>query len=310
MSDVAITRRLAAILAADVAGYSAMMGADEAGTIAALRQIWSETFNPAVAARHGRIVKMMGDGALVEFGSVVDAVECAIAVQRAMGERNLAGEPAHRIPHRHQSRRHRHRGRRHFRRWRQRRGPPRRPSAAWRRSRLGRRPRPGQRQGRRHFLRCRGNRAQEHCAAGPCVAMGRRQDRACRRTRNRCGPFPGRRKAIHRRAAVLCHEQRSRAGILRRRPCRGHPDHAVEALRPVGDRPQFELRLQGPRGGRAPGRARARRALRAGGQRPQGRQPHPHHRAADRRRQQARTSGRTASTAASTTSLRCRTRSP
>jgi adenylate cyclase len=91
MSDVAITRRLAAILAADVAGYSAMMGADEAGTIAALRQIWSETFNPAVAARHGRIVKMMGDGALVEFGSVVDAVECAIAVQRAMGERNLAG---------------------------------------------------------------------------------------------------------------------------------------------------------------------------------------------------------------------------
>ena len=94
MSDVAITRRLAAILAADVAGYSAMMGADEAGTIAALRQIWSETFNPAVAARHGRIVKMMGDGALVEFGSVVDAVECAIAIQRAMGERNLARRPA------------------------------------------------------------------------------------------------------------------------------------------------------------------------------------------------------------------------
>ena len=84
MTEQQITRRLAAILAADVVGYSRMMGADEAGTVAALRQIWSETFNPAVAARHGRIVKMMGDGALVEFGSVVDAVECAVAVQRAM----------------------------------------------------------------------------------------------------------------------------------------------------------------------------------------------------------------------------------
>ena len=92
MTEQQITRRLAAILAADVAGYSRMMGGDEAGTVAALRQIWSETFNPAVAARHGRIVKMMGDGALVEFGSVVDAVECAVAIQRAMGERNRTAE--------------------------------------------------------------------------------------------------------------------------------------------------------------------------------------------------------------------------
>jgi adenylate cyclase len=90
MTEHQITRRLAAILAADVAGYSSMMEADEDGTIAALRQIWSETFNPAVAARHGRVVKMMGDGALVEFGSVVDAVECALAIQRAMAERNQA----------------------------------------------------------------------------------------------------------------------------------------------------------------------------------------------------------------------------
>jgi adenylate cyclase len=87
-----IVRRLAAILAADVAGYSRMMGADEVGTVAALRQIWTETFNPAVAARRGRIVKMMGDGALVEFGSVIDAVECAVAIQRAMAERNRAAE--------------------------------------------------------------------------------------------------------------------------------------------------------------------------------------------------------------------------
>ena len=94
MNEGAVQRRLAAILAADVVGYGRMIGADEAGTISALRQIWSETFNPVVAMRHGRIVKMMGDGALVEFGSVVDAVECAIAIQRAMAARNLAaGRP-------------------------------------------------------------------------------------------------------------------------------------------------------------------------------------------------------------------------
>jgi adenylate cyclase len=90
MTEQQITRRLAAILAADIVGYSSMVVDDEGGTIAALRQIWIETFNPAVAARHGRIVKMMGDGALVEFGSVVNAVECAVAIQRAMGERNSA----------------------------------------------------------------------------------------------------------------------------------------------------------------------------------------------------------------------------
>jgi adenylate cyclase len=93
MTEQQITRRLAAILAADVVGYSRMMGVDEAGTVAALRQMWSETFNPAVAARHGRVVKTMGDGALVEFGSAVDAVECAIALQRTLAERNATTEP-------------------------------------------------------------------------------------------------------------------------------------------------------------------------------------------------------------------------
>jgi adenylate cyclase len=92
MTEPRIARRLAAILAADVAGYSRMMSADEGGTVVALSQVWRETFNPAVAALRGRIVKMMGDGALVEFGSVVDAVECAVAVQRAMAERNLAAD--------------------------------------------------------------------------------------------------------------------------------------------------------------------------------------------------------------------------
>jgi adenylate cyclase len=92
MVEEQITRRLAAILAADVAGYSRMMETGEASTIAAMRRIWDEAFKPAVAARHGRIVKTMGDGALVEFGSVVDAVECAVAIQRAMSNRNLASE--------------------------------------------------------------------------------------------------------------------------------------------------------------------------------------------------------------------------
>ena len=88
MAGADVTRRLAAVLAADVVGYSKMMGVDEAGTLAALRDIWSEHFNPAIAEHNGRIAKMMGDGALAEFASVVDAVSCAIAFQRRMAERN------------------------------------------------------------------------------------------------------------------------------------------------------------------------------------------------------------------------------
>ena len=76
-------RKLAAILAADVVGYSRLMAADEAATLAALQRHRSETFEPETAKRGGRIVKLMGDGALVEFPSVVDAVEAALAVQQA-----------------------------------------------------------------------------------------------------------------------------------------------------------------------------------------------------------------------------------
>ncbi len=83
MSAEKATRRLAAILMADVSGYSALMGADEAGTLAALKHHRETVFDPAVAAHNGRIVKLMGDGVLVEFASVVDAVNCALAVQRA-----------------------------------------------------------------------------------------------------------------------------------------------------------------------------------------------------------------------------------
>ncbi|WP_102225761.1 adenylate/guanylate cyclase domain-containing protein [Acidimangrovimonas sediminis] len=81
MAENANIRRLAAILAADVVGYSTMMGRDEAGTLAALRQHRVEVFDPAVATHRGRVFKLMGDGALVEFPSVVDAVSCAIEIQ-------------------------------------------------------------------------------------------------------------------------------------------------------------------------------------------------------------------------------------
>ncbi len=81
-------RRLAAIMAADVVGYSRLMGEDEAGTLAALKAHRQELIDPEIAAHSGRIVKLMGDGTLVEFASVVDAVECAVAIQRGMGGRH------------------------------------------------------------------------------------------------------------------------------------------------------------------------------------------------------------------------------
>src|SRR5271169_2988298 len=82
------TRRLAAILAADVAGYSRLMGADEEGTLERLKALRRELLDPKIAEHKGRIVKTTGDGLLVEFASVVDAVRCAVEVQQAMPERN------------------------------------------------------------------------------------------------------------------------------------------------------------------------------------------------------------------------------
>src|ERR1700751_3670901 len=83
MAEERVNRKLAAILAADVVGYSRLMGVDEEGTLAALKQHRQVVFDPAVAAHNGRVVKLIGDGTIVEFGSVVDAVHCALAVQRA-----------------------------------------------------------------------------------------------------------------------------------------------------------------------------------------------------------------------------------
>src|ERR1035437_577297 len=86
------TRKLAAILASDVVGYSRLAGADEDRILARLRALRSDLIDPTIAVHNGRVVKRTGDGSIVEFRSVVDAVRCAIEVQNAMVERN-AGVP-------------------------------------------------------------------------------------------------------------------------------------------------------------------------------------------------------------------------
>jgi adenylate cyclase len=87
-SETSVDRRLAAILAADVVGYSRLMGVDEVGTLGALKAIRRELADPAIASHHGRIVKTTGDGILIEFPSVVDAVACAVAILHGMVARN------------------------------------------------------------------------------------------------------------------------------------------------------------------------------------------------------------------------------
>ena len=94
---MAETRKLAAILAADVVGYSKLAGSDEDRTLARLRGLRSDLIDPAIAAHHGRVVKRTGDGVLIEFRSVVDAVRCGIEVQNSMVERNAGLPPERRI---------------------------------------------------------------------------------------------------------------------------------------------------------------------------------------------------------------------
>jgi adenylate cyclase len=97
VAEKPVQRRLVAILAADVAGYSRLTGADEVGTLARVRALRHELINPSIATGRGRVVKTMGDGILIEFPSAVDAVRCAIDVQRAMIQRNAGLVPEQRI---------------------------------------------------------------------------------------------------------------------------------------------------------------------------------------------------------------------
>ena len=82
MEAVQVERRLAAILAVDIVGYSRLVEEDEAATLAAIRQLRAEVIDPLLVKHHGRVVKLMGDGTLAEFSSVVDAVTCAVAAQK------------------------------------------------------------------------------------------------------------------------------------------------------------------------------------------------------------------------------------
>src|ERR1700747_269465 len=91
------TRKLAAILAADVVGFSRLTGTDEDRTLARLRALWSDLIAPTIAVHNGRVVKRTGDGSIIEFRSAVDAVRCAIEVQNGMVERNAGLPPERRI---------------------------------------------------------------------------------------------------------------------------------------------------------------------------------------------------------------------
>src|SRR5277367_3589557 len=91
------TRKIAAILVSDVVGYSRLAGADEDRTLSRLRGLRSDLIDPAIDAHHGRVVKRTGDGSIVEFRSVVDAVRCGIEVQNGMAERNAGLPPERRI---------------------------------------------------------------------------------------------------------------------------------------------------------------------------------------------------------------------
>ena len=93
MAEERVQRRLAAILAADVVGYSRLMELDEAGTLAALKARRAEILQPLVAKHHGRDRQVMGDGVLVEFASAVDAVDCAVAAAAGNGGRRIGAWP-------------------------------------------------------------------------------------------------------------------------------------------------------------------------------------------------------------------------
>ena len=297
MVEDRVDRRLAAILAGDIAGYSRLMGVDEEGTLRQLKAHRKELVDPKITEHRGRIVKTTGDGMLVEFASVVDAVRCAVEIQRGMAERNAerAGGQAHRVPHRHQCRRHHHRRQRYLRRRRQRRG------AAG-----------GARRARRHLVSRNvheqvrdklsfgfedmGEQTVKNIARPIGVHRVSLAERP-HRSRQAAAAAPKSelcefRAALDRRPAVRQHERRPRAGIFRRRHFRRHHHRAVEAALVLRHRAQFVLHLQGQGGRREARRARTRRALRPRGQRAQGRQPRAHHRPADRRRDRRPSLGR------------------
>ena len=310
MAEERLQRRLAAILSADVVGYSRLMGLDEAGTLSRLNALRRELIDPAIAAHSGRIVKLMGDGALVEFASAVDAVTCAIEIQRQLRERDAGGSEANPIqfriginvgdiiiegedilgdgvniaariesiaeP-----------------------GGISISEDAWR--------------------QVHGKVAANFVDAGEQslknIARPVRVYRLDLSSEGRFGVGSAAtgcadaRQAFHRRPRLQQYEWRPRAGVFFRRHQRGHHHRSLEGVGAVRDRAQLELHLQGQAGRREAGRPRPRRALRAGGQRAQGGQSGPRDRPAHRRCERQRISGPTASIATSPISSPCRTNS-
>ena len=124
MDEIPAERRLVAILAADIVGYSRLIEEDEAATLTAIRTLRHEALDPLLAQHHGRIVKLTGDGAIVEFGSVVDAVNTAVAIQQETAARQseVPPEASYYLPAGRQYRRRGGGGGRPFRRRRQHRG--------------------------------------------------------------------------------------------------------------------------------------------------------------------------------------------
>ncbi len=290
MNQPTVERRLAAILAADMVGYSRLMEADETGTLARLKTHRLELIDPAIAKNKGRLIKTAGDGMLVEFSSVADAVACAVEIQRRMAGRNSDAAPGREI-----------------------------------RFRIG--INLGDVISEDDDIFGDGvnvaARLQELAEPGGICVSGAIRDQAgdrlgvafedlgeqsvknldaadsrvprlSRRARYSCpggacqGRAPedtggrGHGQAVDRGAAVRQHERRSRAGVLRRRPDRGHHHRALALSRPVRDLAQLGLRVQEPRGPDPGGGGGVRRAVRGRGQRAQGGQPRARHRAADR----------------------------
>jgi class 3 adenylate cyclase len=279
MGEHFMERRLAAILAADVVGYSKLVQADEAATLRRMKAIWAEVFETNITGHRGRIFKIMGDGALAEFASVVDAVECAVAIQNALRARNAkAGDE---------------------------------PPIDFRIGiNLGDIVIDGD-----DVLGDGVNVAARLEAAAPSGGV-LTSDHVHSQVRGKVGVTFIDAGEVHlknidgplrvwrwegedapAKAAAGTRERLSIAVLPFNNMSadpeqRGHHHRVVEDSLVPGDRAQLDLHLQGPGGGREARGPGTGRALRAGGQRAQGRQPHPGHRPVDRRGDRAACLGR------------------
>ena len=281
MADERAKRRLAAIAVADVVGYSRLMETDEAGTLAVLKERRKTILEPMVRGHEGRIVKVMGDGVLMEFASAVNAVKAALELQEKMAKANapLSEDRTHRSAHRHQSWRHHRRGIGRLWRRRQHSRAAGGAGGTGRHLRFGQGARRSARQGR-SCLRGHGRgRAQEHRQSGACVQDRRMVQAGSGRTL----AVPSG-QTFDCRPAVHQHERRSRTAVFLRRHHRGHHHRTVALPFAVRHCPEFVISISRQGRRRPPDRARPRRALRRRRQRPQDGQPDSHHGPADRRR--------------------------